>query len=105
MDKIHKDDGWEMIEVALPGGYRMVATVDRPNGDVYDLGQNNEGQFRLFRRRTDPYALNSHGKGEILSDVDLAGFGLFRDQSCEPERAAEEGSFSSLCRSHFIGAH
>jgi hypothetical protein len=93
---------WECVPITLPYGFRMVATVDRPGGDIYDLGQNAEGQFRLFRRKRDPFLFYSHGKPEILSDLDLAGFGLSRSDSCEPERAEEEGEFSSLCRSHLI---
>lgn len=105
---------WEVCELTLPDGYRIVGSVERPDsagnvlgqGEIYDLGQNAEGQFRLFRRSTDPWSLNSHvGKGEILSDVDLAGFGLTREQSCEPDRAAEHGDYSSLCRSHLIGVN
>ena len=101
---------WEMTVITLPDGFRMVASVERPTadgnvcgkGEMYDLGQNAEGQFRLFRRKTDPWLTYSHGKPEILSDLDLAGFGLNRAQSCEPERIEEEGDFSSLCRSNFI---
>lgn len=105
---------WEMVQVQLPDGYRIVGSVDRPcsdgnvmtPGDTYDLGQNAEGQFRLFRRSKDPWTLNSHAKGEILSDVDLAGFGLTRSQSCEEaEQAEQEGNFSSLCKSHLIEVH
>ena len=107
------DDLWECVELLLPNGYRMVGSVERPTsdgnvlgkGEMYDLGQNAEGQFRLFRRSTDPWSLNSHGKPEILSDVDLAGFGLTRNQSYEPEGIEEHGDFSSLCRSHLIGVN
>lgn len=99
---------WEWCELTLPNGYRMVGSVERPtsdgnvlgNGDMYDLGQNAEGQFRLFRRSTDPWTLNSHNKGEVLSDIDLAGFGLTRSQS--QERIEENGEFSSLCRSNLL---
>lgn len=98
------DRDWEILEQVLPDGYRHVATVDRPNGDIYDLGQNNEGNFLLFRRMTDPNFINSHGRGEALSPIDLAGFGLLRGQSLGPglEFIEEEGEYSSLCRSNFI---
>lgn len=96
---------WEMTTITLPAGFRMVASVERPDGDMYDLGQNAEGQFRLFRRKTDPWLIYSHGKPEVLSDIDLAGFGLTREQSFEPERVEEDGEFSSLCRSNLIAVN
>ena len=92
---------WEIVQKTLPAGFRFVATVDRPNGDIYDLGQNNEGQFRLFRRCTDPQLMNSHHpKGEILSDTDLVGFGLSREQSCDSVNG--DGQYSGLCISNLI---
>jgi hypothetical protein len=94
---------WEVVEKTLPGGFRMVATVDRPNGDIYDLGQNAEGKFALFRRLTDPFSFYSHGKAERLSDIDVAGFGLLRAVCFEPPEGIEEqGEYSSLCTSHLI---
>lgn len=69
---------WVAIERILPNGYQMVACVERPDGTMYDLGVNAEGQHRLFRRRTGEFE-NSHlTHGEPLSDIDLAGFGLDR---------------------------
>lgn len=99
------DDLWEaFVPITLPGGFRIVGTVvrDGSDADIYDLGQNAEGQFRLFRRQRHPYFFYSHCKGEVLSDIDLQGFGLSRKDSCEPERVDEEGEFSSLCRSNLI---
>lgn len=94
---------WEMTVVTLPAGYRIVASVERPDGDMYDLGQRADGQYRLFRRFTDPWLVNSHGKAEVLSEMDLAGFGLSRAESQpDPELVDEEGSFSSLCKSNLI---
>jgi hypothetical protein len=81
-------DGWVGFEFTLPYGYRHVASVERPDasgnmcgkGEIWDLGQNAEGKFRLFRRGTGEFE-NSHvAKGEPLSDVDLVGFGLTRSQ-------------------------
>lgn len=94
--------GWEICEFTLPQGFRLVGTVDRDDGDTYDMGQNAEGKFAMFRRSKDPWMLNSHGNAEPLSDIDLAGFELFRHNSIEPERAAEDGDYSSLVRSHLI---
>lgn len=97
---------WEVVEKTLPGGYRIVATVDRPNGDIYDLGQNAESKFALFRRLTDPYSWYSHGKAERLSDADIAGFGLLRAVCADLEETIqEEGEYSSLCRSNLIPIH
>ena len=97
---------WEIVEKTLPNGFRLVATVDRPNGDIHDLGQNAEGKFALFRRLTDPFFWHSHGKAERLSDADVAGFGLLRAVCFDPETSdvdtEEHGEYSSLCRSHFI---
>ena len=103
-------DGWIGFEMILPNGFRHVASVERPDsdgnvcgkGEMYDLGQNAEGLFRLFRRGNGVLE-NSHvGLGEPLSDQDLAGFGLTRKQSpLDPE----EGDYSSLCKSNLIGAN
>jgi hypothetical protein len=100
-----------MFEWILPHGYRHVASVERPSadgnvlgqGEIYDLGQNAEGIFRLFRRGTGEFE-NSHvGKGETLSDIDLAGFGLTRKQSpYQPGDFEYLGDFSSLCTSNLI---
>lgn len=102
----HDDTGeWEVVEKTLPGGFRMVATVDRPNGDIYDLGQNAEGKFALFRRcdpKIDAYSFYSHGPAERLSDIDVTGFGLLRAVCFEPGDLENEGEYSSLCRSHLI---
>ena len=96
---------WECVEKTLPQGFRMVGVVDRPNGDIYDLGQNAVGKFALFRRLTDPYSFYSHGKAERLSDVDVRGFGLLRavcyDPNEDPDVTAE-GEYSSLCMSHLL---
>jgi len=105
------DPEWEVLLQTLPDGYRHVGSVERPTadggpGEMYDLGQNAEGNFLLFRRLTDPFALNSHAKGERLSPVDLAGFGLLPHQSQDDARfAEEEGEYSSLCRSNLIRSH
>ena len=102
-------EGWVGFEMILPNGYRHVASVERPDadgnvcgkGEVWDLGQNAEGLFRLFRRGKGVLE-NSHvGNGEALSDQDLIGFGLTREDSpLDPE----EGDYSSLCKSNLIGA-
>ena len=102
-------EGWVGFEMVLPLGFRHVASVERPDsdgnvcgrGEMYDLGQNAEGLFRLFRRANGVLE-NSHiGRGESLSDQDLVGFGLTRaDSPLDPE----EGDYSSLCRSNLIGA-
>lgn len=104
-------EDWMMFEWILPHGYRHVASVERPSadgnvlgqGEIYDLGQNAEGIFRLFRRGTGEFE-NSHvGKGETLSDIDLAGFGLTRKQSpYQPGDFEYLGDFSSLCTSNLI---
>lgn len=72
---------WFGLELILPQGYRMVACVERPDGTAYDLGRNSAGEHRLFRRLTGTEFENSHcQKGEPLSETDLQGFGLTRDQ-------------------------
>ena len=93
-------EGWVGFEFLLPAGFRMVASVERPDGSVYDLGQNADGIYRLFRRATGEFE-NSHCKGESLSDLDLQGFGLTRDQSPHDD-VETEGNFSSLCLSNLI---
>jgi hypothetical protein len=104
-------EDWIMFEHILPHGYRHVASVERPDadgnvcgkGEVWDLGQNPEGHFRLFRRGTGELE-NSHvGYGEPVSDADLVGFGLTREQ-CPllPGDVGYEGEYSSLCRSNLI---
>lgn len=97
-----------MFELTLPHGFRHVASVERPDadgnvcgrGEMWDLGQNADGKFRLFRRGTGELE-NSHvGWGDPLSDDDLHGFGLTRDQVFYlPE---EQGVYSSLNRSHLL---
>jgi hypothetical protein len=84
-----------------------VASVQRPSpdgnvmtGEIYDLGQNAEGNFRLFRRGTGEFE-NSHVSGEPLSDTDVAGFGLTREQ-CPFEPDDDCGEYSSLCKTHLI---
>jgi len=104
-------EGWYGFEHILPNGFRHVASVERPDsdgnvlgkGEILDLGQNAEGQYRLFRRGKGELE-NSHvGRGEPLSDVDLAGFGLTRDQSrFEPGDFEAEGDYSTLCKSNLI---
>lgn len=104
-------EGWLMLEHVLPNGYRHVASVERPSsdgnvlgkGEIWDLGQNNEGKFRLFRRGTGMFE-NSHiGNGDPLSDTDLLGFGLTREQ-CPymPGDFEYEGDYSSLCKTHLL---
>lgn len=100
MSIAHRD--WEVVEKTLPGGYRMVATVDRPSGDIFDLGQNAEGKFALFRRKTDPFLFYSHAPAERLSDADVAGFGLLRSVCVDPGDIEEHGEFSSLCKTHLL---
>jgi hypothetical protein len=98
-------EDWVAIELVLPRGYKMRAAVKRPDGTIEDLGQNAAGEFRLFRRRTGELE-NSHEQlGHALSDVDLAGFGLTREQ-CPilPGDLESEGEFSSVARSNLIGA-
>lgn len=104
-------EDWIMFEWILPHGFRHVASVERPSsdgnvlgkGEIYDLGQNAEGVFRLFRRGTGEYE-NSHvGQGETLSDTDLAGFGLTRAQSpYQPGDFEYEGDFSSICTTNLV---
>jgi hypothetical protein len=103
-------EGWIGFEFILPNGYRHVASVERPasdgvmgHGEMWDLGQNAEGKFRLFRRGTGEVE-NSHiGRGEPHSDVDLKGFGLTADQiAYEPGEVEWAGSFSTLCKSNLI---
>ena len=104
-------EGWVMMELVLPHGFRHVASVERPDadgnccgkGEVWDLGQNAEGKFRLFRRGTGELE-NSHvGWGDPLSDDDLIGFGLTRDQvHYLPGEVGFEGEYSSLNRSHLL---
>ena len=73
------------------------------SGEMWDLGQNAEGNFLLFRRLTDPFSLYSHAKGEKLSAVDLAGFGILPNQSRDMRRLAEdEGEYSSLCTTNML---
>jgi hypothetical protein len=102
-------EGWMQFQLVLPNGYRHVGVVERPSadgnvlgkGEVYDLGQNAEGHFRLFRRLKG-HLDNSHDmRGEPLSDVDLAGFGLTRAQSPYDD-PSEDGEYSSLNKSHLI---
>lgn len=80
-------EGWLMLEHVLPSGYRHVASVARPDangdemrGEIYDLGQNAEGKFRLFLRGTGVLDSSHVGRGEPLSPEDLAGFGLQKEQ-------------------------
>jgi hypothetical protein len=100
-----------MLEHVLPNGYRHVASVERPSadgnvlgkGEIWDLGQNNEGKFRLFRRGLGAFE-NSHiGNGDPLSDTDLLGFGLTREQ-CPymPGDFEYEGDYSSLCKTNLL---
>jgi hypothetical protein len=70
-------------------------------GEIYDLGQNAEGKFRLFRRGTGEFECSHVGNGEPLSDTDLAGFGLTREQ-CPFEPGDQDGEYSSLCKTHLI---
>ena len=50
MEMQAEDGGWMSVPVTLPDGYRIVATVDRDDGSIWDLGQNNDKEFRLFQR-------------------------------------------------------
>ena len=108
------DPEWEVLLVQLPNGYRHVASVERPTsdgnvlgrGEMYDLGQNAEGNFLLFRRLTGPFESYSHAKGEKLSPTDLIGFGLLPHQSQDDVILAEEsGEYSSLARSNLVGVN
>jgi hypothetical protein len=95
---------WVGLELVLPKGYRMVAVVDRPDGTTEDLGQNAAGEFRLFRRLTGVLENSHDQRGHPLSDEDLAGFGLSRDQCpIYPDDVQAEGDFSSVVRSNLIG--
>lgn len=94
---------WEVCEKTLPRGFRLVGVVDRPDGTTYDLGQNAESKFALFRRCTDPFSLNSHyDKPERLSEEDLIGFGLLRSVCYEPGDIEDSGEYSSLCKTHLL---
>jgi hypothetical protein len=104
-------EDWIAFEWVLPNGYRHVASVERPDadgnvmgkGEIYDLGQNAEGLYRLFRRGTGQLE-NSHiGRGEPLSDTDLVGFGLTRAECpYQPGDLEYLGEYSSLCISNHI---
>lgn len=93
---------WEVSVKQLPDGFRHVATVDRPNGDIEDLGQNAEGKFALFRRLDDPFSFYSHGKMQRLSDEDILGFGLLRAVCVESGDMEDDGMFSSLCKTQLV---
>lgn len=101
-------EDWMMFEWILPKGYRHVASVQRPSsdgnvmvGEIYDLGQNAEGMFRLFRRGTGEFETSHIGIGESLSDADVAGFSLTREQ-CPEDDFTLDGEYSSLCKTHLI---
>ncbi len=93
---------WEGVPVTLPDGYRIVATVDRDDGSVWDLGQNNDGEFRLFERFTDPWQWHSHGPATKLSPVDVQGFGLTEKIDFNPADVEGEGLYSAIYTSNFI---
>lgn len=94
---------WELVNVdMLPGGYRKVGTVDRPDGTIEDLGQNADGNFMLFRRSSCLETPYSHEKGRKLSPIDLQGFGLSPDQSVDDVNG--DGQYSGLCKSNLVGA-
>lgn len=96
------------MQFLLPNGYRHVASVQRhdcsggASGEVWDLGQNAEGMFRLFRRGVGQFENGHIGLGDAVSDEDMAGFGLTREQ-CPFEPGDEGyGEFSSLCKSNLL---
>jgi hypothetical protein len=104
-------EGWVGFELVLPRGFRHVASVERPDvsgnccghGEVWDLGQNAEGKFRLFRRLAGIMENSHDPRGEPLGPVDLAGFGLTDSQNAyESDELMEYGDFSSLCKSNLI---
>jgi hypothetical protein len=104
-------EGWVGFEMVLPRGFRHVASVERPGpdgnvcgkGEVWDLGQNAEGKFRLFRRLSGVMENSHDARGEPLSAVDLAGFGLSASQNAyDPDEIEVHGDFSSLCKSNLI---
>jgi hypothetical protein len=91
-----------MIEAgvwSLPGGYRVVGTCTK-SGECYDLGQNAEGKFALFRRRTDPFEFYSHDKPQRLAPEDLMGF--FGGQFQSVQAIDEDDEYSSLCRTNLV---
>jgi hypothetical protein len=93
---------WMTVPVTLPQGYRIVATVDRDDGSIWDLGQNNDKEFRLFQRYTDPWRWHSHGPATKLSPQDIQGFGLTDDpQFCQAD-VEGEGQYSAIYTSNFI---
>jgi len=102
-------EGWPQMEFILPNGYRHVASVHRPDGSgytmrgqVWDLGQNAEGKFRIFRRGTGQFENGHIAKGEAVSDEDMAGFGLTREQ-CPFEPGDEGyGVYSSICKTNLL---
>lgn len=103
-------EGWLQMEFILPAGYRHVASVERPGpdgnvcgkGEIWDLGQNAEGKYRLFRRGTGQFENGHAGKGEPVSDEDMAGFGLTREQ-CPFEPGDEGfGDYSSICKTNLL---
>lgn len=99
-------DGWEIIEKTLPHGFRHIGTAEFPNQTIYDIGQDAAGNFRKFRRSTEPWTLNSHAaKGESLSPEDLAGLGLLPNLPQPRElssRAEDLGVYGGLCTSHLL---
>jgi hypothetical protein len=102
MEMQAEDGGWMSVPVTLPDGYRIVATVDRDDGSIWDLGQNNDKEFRLFQRSTDPWQWHSHGPATKLSPQDIQGFGLTDDpQFCQAD-VEGEGLYSAIYASNFI---
>ena len=100
-------DGWLAVELILPDGYVHRGSVERPladgnivsgRGEMWDLGQNQEGKFRLFKRGTGEFEFGHVGKGVPLSPADLAGFGLTREDSpyLPGDFLTEEGDYSGL---------
>jgi hypothetical protein len=98
---------WIGVEVILPNGYQHRGSVERPladgnivsgKGEMWDLGQNQEGKFRLFRRGTGEFEFSHVGNGVPLSPADLAGFGLTREDSpyLPGDSVTEEGDYSGL---------
>lgn len=94
-----------MIEAGcqlLPHGFRMVGSCTK-GGDPYDLGQNAEGKFALFRRSTDPETFYSHGPAEKLTPEDMAGFfGMNIPGVSIGDPAEEDDEYSSLCKSNLV---
>lgn len=93
-------DGWVQEVLTLPGGYRHVAVYESPEGEMWDLGQNAEGNFLMFRRQTTAGLDGSHvRKGEKVPPEHMLGFGLMPWQSNDDPQF---GEFSSLNKTQLL---